>query len=72
MQKCELEFKTRNNAQEWSIPVPNDHTNMLNVVDAMKTCKNMKKMIKAQVLETLKWKCKRERLEKRGHHEFLY
>jgi len=27
---------------------------MLNVADAMKTCKNMKKMIKAQVLETLK------------------
>jgi len=32
----------------------------------------MKKMIKAQVLETLKWKCKRERLDKRGHHEILY
>ena len=45
---------------------------MLNASDAMKTCKNMKKMIKTQVLETLKWKCKRERLEKRGHHEFLY
>jgi len=27
---------------------------MLNAVDAMKTWKNMKKMIKAQVLETLK------------------
>jgi len=27
---------------------------MLNALDAMKTCKNMKKMIKAQVLETLK------------------
>jgi len=27
---------------------------MLNVADAMKTCKNMKKIIKAQVLETLK------------------
>jgi len=26
---------------------------MLNALDAMKTCKNMKKMIKAQVLETL-------------------
>jgi len=29
-------------------------TNMLNAADVMKTCKNMKKMIKAQVLETLK------------------
>jgi len=27
---------------------------MLNAADAMKICKNMKKMIKAQVLETLK------------------
>jgi len=27
---------------------------MLNTADAMKTCKNMKKIIKAQVLETLK------------------
>jgi len=27
---------------------------MLNASDAMKTCKNMKKMIKPQVLETLK------------------
>jgi len=27
---------------------------MLNAADAMKTCKNMKKMIKTQVLETLK------------------
>jgi len=27
---------------------------MLNASDAIKTCKNMKKMIKAQVLETLK------------------
>jgi len=27
---------------------------MLNIVDAMKTCKNMKKIIKTQVLETLK------------------
>jgi len=27
---------------------------MLNPADAMKTCKNMKKMIKTQVLETLK------------------
>jgi len=27
---------------------------MLNAADAMKTCKNMKKIIKAQVLETLK------------------
>jgi len=27
---------------------------MLYASDAMKTCKNMKKMIKAQVLETLK------------------
>ena len=44
---------------------------MLNASDAMKTYKNMKKMIKAQVLETLKWKCKRERLEKRGHHEIF-
>jgi len=39
---------------------------MLNAADAMKTCKNMKRMIKTQVLETLKRKCKRERLEKRG------
>ena len=34
---------------------------MLNVADAMKTCKNMKKMIKAQVLETLEWKFKRRK-----------
>jgi len=27
---------------------------MLNASDAMETCKNIKKMIKAQVLETLK------------------
>jgi len=27
---------------------------MLNAADAMKTCKNMKNIIKAQVLETLK------------------
>jgi len=27
---------------------------MLSIVDVMKACKNMKKMIKAQVLETLK------------------
>jgi len=27
---------------------------MLNAADAMETCKNMKKMIKAQVHETLK------------------
>jgi len=27
---------------------------MLNAADAMETCKNMKKMIKTQVLETLK------------------
>jgi len=27
---------------------------MLNAANAMETCKNMKKMIKAQVLETLK------------------
>jgi len=27
---------------------------MLNVADAMKTCKNKKRMIKTQVLETLK------------------
>jgi len=39
-----------NNAQEWSRPVLNDYTNMLNIVDVMKTCKNMKKIIKAQVL----------------------
>ena len=44
---------------------------MLNTADVMKTCKNMKKMIKTQVLETLKWKCKRERLEKREDHEIF-
>jgi len=44
---------------------------MINVADAMKTCKNMKRMIKTQVLETLKRKCKRERLEKRGDHEIF-
>jgi len=44
---------------------------MLNTIDDMKTCKNMKKMIKTQVLETLKGKCKRERLEKRGYHEIF-
>jgi len=42
---------------------------MLNVADAMKTCKNMKRMI--EVLETLKRKCKRERLKKETTR-FLY
>jgi len=28
----------------------NDYANMLNAADVMKTCKNMKKMIKTQVL----------------------
>ena len=28
----------------------NDYTNILNAAEAMETCKNMKKMIKAQVL----------------------
>ena len=49
----------------------NDYANMLNAADVMKTCKNMKKMIKTQVLESLKWICKRERLEKRGHYEIF-
>ena len=44
---------------------------MLNTTNVMKTCKNMKKMIKIQVLETLKWKCKRERLENWGDHEIF-
>jgi len=44
---------------------------MLNATNAIETCKNMKKIIKAQVLETLKWKYKRERLEKRGHHKIF-
>jgi len=44
---------------------------MLNTADVMKICKIMKKMIKTQVLETLKWICKRERLEKRGDHEIF-
>jgi len=44
---------------------------MPNAADVMKTCKNMKKMIKAQVLETLELICKRERLEKRGDHEIF-
>jgi len=44
---------------------------MLNAANVMKTCKNMKKMIKAQFLETLKWICKTERLEKRGDHELF-
>jgi len=37
-----------------------------------KHARTWKKMIKAQALETLKWKCKGERLEKRVHHKFLY
>jgi len=56
-EKCinaNLNFKPETMLKNDQRTVPNDYTNMLNAADALKPCKNMKKMIKAQILKTLK------------------
>jgi len=45
MHKFKFEIWTKNIAQEWSRRVLIDYANMLNVLDATKTLKNMKKMV---------------------------
>jgi len=45
MQKYRFEILSRNNAQEQSRHVLIDYANMLNAAYAIKTLKNMKKMI---------------------------
>jgi len=45
MQRYRFEILSRNNAQEQSRHALIDYANMLNTGDAIKTLKNMKKMI---------------------------